>query len=329
VVLHTPKSSPSELPSAQHRVAYRSLGQTSLQLSNIGFGSSPLGDVFRRVEPREAQAAVHQAIDSGINFFDVSPYYGSGLAEERLGEAVHGLRDRVVLATKCGRYGLDSFDFSAPAITSSLEGSLRRLRTNSVDLLQAHDVEFADPNQIVEETIPTLRRLQQQGKTRYIGITGYSLDALLKIAARIEVDSILTYCRYNLLISDIDEKLIPFAMRNRIGIINASPLHMGLLTPQRAPAWHPAPAPVRKAASRIVALCRKRGIDPAALALRFCLEHPGVTSTLMGISTRVQVGAALAALALDLDTDLLEEIRRIAGPAYGIVWPSGREAEHA
>jgi L-galactose dehydrogenase len=104
---------------------------------------------------------------------------------------------------------------------------------------------------------------------------------------------------------------------------------MGLLTPQGAPGWHPAPAPVREAAGRIVALCRTRGIDPATLALRFCLEHPGVTSTLVGISTRAQVAAALKALALELDTDLLEEIRRIAGPAYGTVWPSGREAGHA
>jgi L-galactose dehydrogenase len=312
----------------QGRLGYACLGETTLQLSSIGFGSSPLGDVFCQVEPRDGQAAVRLAIEAGINFFDVSPYYGSGLAEERLGEALLGLRDRVVLATKCGRYGLDSFDFSAAAITSGVERSLRRLRTDAVDLLQAHDVEFADPDQIVEETIPALRKLQQQGKTRYVGITGYSLDALLKIAARVEVDSILTYCHCNLLISDIDEELIPFAARNRIGVINASPLHMGLLTPQGAPAWHPAPLAVREAAARIVSLCRQREFDPAALALRYCLDHPGVTSTLVGLSTPAQVDAALAALTLEVDPALLAEIRLIAGAGYGTVWPSGSEALH-
>jgi len=327
--MQTPQSSTTELPATPRGLVYGSLGQTSLQLSNIGFGSSPLGDVFRQVEPRDAEAAVRQAIDAGINFFDVSPYYGSGLAEERLGGALHGLRDLVVLATKCGRYGLDTFDFSAATITSGLEQSLRRLRTDAVDLLQAHDVEFGDPDQIVEETIPTLRKLQQQGKARFIGITGYSLDALLAIAARVEVDTILTYCHCNLLISDIDEKLIPFAQQNGIGVINASPLHMGLLTPQGAPAWHPAPTPVREAAHRIVALCQGRGIDPAALALRFCLEHPGVTSTLVGLSTPDQVAAALAASAIDLDPEFLEVIRRTADSAYGLVWPSGRNPEPA
>lgn len=327
--MHNPQSPTAKPPATPRRLVYETLGRTSLQLSNIGFGSSPLGDVFRPVEPREAQAAVRQAIDAGINFFDVSPYYGSGLAEERLGDALYGVRDRVVLATKCGRYGLDTFDFSAAAITSGLDQSLRRLRTDAVDLLQAHDVEFGNPDQIVEETIPALRKLQQQGKTRYIGITGYSLEALLAIAARVEVDSILTYCHNNLLISDIDEKLMPFAERNCIGVINASPMHMGLLTPQGAPAWHPAPTGVREAAGRIVELCRTRGIDPAALALRFCLEHPGVTSTLVGLSTPDQVTAALAALALDLDSEFLDEIRRTAGTAYGMVWPSGRNAAQA
>jgi L-galactose dehydrogenase len=327
--MHTPQSSAVEPPAGKRRPELKSLGRTSLQLSSIGFGSSPLGDVFRQLNPGEAQSAVQEAIEAGINFFDVSPYYGSGLAEERLGEALRGQRDRVVLATKCGRYGLDSFDFSATAITMGLEKSLRRLRTDALDLLQAHDVEFGDIDQIVEETIPALRRLQQEGKARYIGITGYSLEALLAIAARAEVDSLLTYCHSNLLVSDIDEELIPFAMQNGIGVINASPLHMGLLTPQGAPAWHPAPAPVREAAARIVALCAARGIDPAALALRYCLEHSGVTSTLVGLSTPGQVRAAIAALELELDPELLDEIRRAAGPAYGMVWPSGREALHA
>jgi L-galactose dehydrogenase len=117
---------------------YRHLGDTSLKVSVLGFGASPLGDVFGTTDPSEGFRAVHLAIDEGINLFDVSPYYGLTLAEERLGMALAGRRNEVVLATKCGRYGESEFDFSAGRITKSLEESLRRLRTDYVDLFQAH-----------------------------------------------------------------------------------------------------------------------------------------------------------------------------------------------
>src|SRR4051812_43243328 len=123
---------------------YKNLGNTGVSLSVLGFGASPLGDVFRVTDPKETEVAVHLAIDQGINFFDVSPYYGHTLAEERLGQALSGKRDRVFLATKCGRYGADAFDFSARRMEASIDESLARLRTDHVDLLQAHDVEFGD-----------------------------------------------------------------------------------------------------------------------------------------------------------------------------------------
>src|ERR1700730_15846431 len=128
---------------------YRKLGGTGLEVSMLGFGASPLGNVFGTTDPTEGKRAVHLAIDRGINFFDVSPYYGLTLAEDRLGEALVGSRDKVVLATKCGRYGADHFDFSARRVTASIDESLKRLRTDYVDLLQAHDVEFGDVQQII------------------------------------------------------------------------------------------------------------------------------------------------------------------------------------
>ena len=116
---------------------YRKLGQTDLNLSLIGFGSATLGDVFGKLDPGEAIRAVHLAVDNGINFFDSSPYYGITLAETRLGEALAGRRERVILATKCGRYGLDEFDFSAKRVIASMDESLRRLQTDYIDLFQA------------------------------------------------------------------------------------------------------------------------------------------------------------------------------------------------
>src|SRR5450631_4194396 len=123
---------------------YRQLGETELKISILGFGASPLGNAFRATDPAEGKAAVHLAVERGINFFDSSPYYGLTLAETRLGEALAGRRDRVILATKCGRYGFSEFDFSAKRVIASMDESLRRLQTDYVDLFQAHDVEFGD-----------------------------------------------------------------------------------------------------------------------------------------------------------------------------------------
>jgi L-galactose dehydrogenase len=161
---------------------YRKLGQTGLNLSLVGFGGAALGDVFGGIDPDEGMRAVHLAVDSGINFFDTSPYYGITLSEERLGAALAGRRERVILSTKCGRYGLAEFDFSAKRVTASMDESLRRLQTDYIDLFLAHDVEFGDVQQIIDETIPALRKLQQQGKARYIGITGYPPKLLRRIA---------------------------------------------------------------------------------------------------------------------------------------------------
>jgi L-galactose dehydrogenase len=315
-------------PGNRGDMEYRQLGQTSLQLSVLGFGASPLGDVFRKTEPAERNAAVHFAVDQGINFFDVSPYYGITLAETRLGEALEGRRDKVVLATKCGRYGGAEFDFSEHAIVAGFEESLKRLRTDHVDLLQAHDVEFGHVDQIVDETIPAMRMLQEQGKARYIGITGYSLKNLMAIADEAELDSILSYCRYNLLITDLDCELVPFARKNGIGVINASPLHMGIITERGAPEWHPAAQAVRDAGQRVVALCKARGLDASEVALKFCLEYGGAASTLVGLSCREHVERNLKAMELKLDAELLAEIAKVVAPVKDVTWASGLEENY-
>ena len=119
---------------------YRKLGQTDLHLSLVGFGGAALGGVFGDFDPNEGTRAVHLAVDRGINFFDTSPYYGITIAETRLGAALVGRRDRVILATKCGRYGMAEFDFSAKRVLASMDESLRRLQTDYIDLFQVHDV---------------------------------------------------------------------------------------------------------------------------------------------------------------------------------------------
>jgi L-galactose dehydrogenase len=302
---------------------FRKLGNTNLVVSVVGFGASPLGNVFGTIDPKEAEEAVHLAIDKGINYFDVSPYYGMTLAEQRLGDALAGRRDKVILATKCGRYGAASFDFSGRRIREEFENSLRRLRTDYVDLLQVHDVEFGDICQIIDEAIPALRELQEQGKARYIGISGYPLKILLRIAETVPVDTILTYCRYNLMITDMDDVLSPMAQKHGIGLINASALNMGILSEEGAPDWHPAPMEVRNAGKKAAEYCRNRGVNISELAMRFCLDHPYVATTLVGMSTRHHVESNIESLASTTDPKLLSEVREILAPVLDYKWASG------
>jgi L-galactose dehydrogenase len=309
-------------------MGYRRLGQTELTISVIGFGASPLGNVFGLSDPDEGARAVHFAIDEGINFFDVSPYYGQTLAEERLGQALLGKRERVVLSSKCGRYGVEEFDFSAKRVRTSVEDSLKRLHTDYLDLLQVHDVEFGSVEQIINETLPAIRRIQDEGKTRYVGISGYPLQVLTQIAQRAPVDSVLSYCRYNLLIDDMDSVLVPAAEGLGVGIINASPLHMGVLTEQGGPDWHPAPPELHLAVKTALAFCHEHGIDLTELALRFCFDHPRVASTLVGMSTTEQVRRNLSAFGSPAEPELVREVKAILAPAANIVWPSGKLENH-
>jgi L-galactose dehydrogenase len=303
---------------------YRQLGKTDLKLSVIGFGTSAFGDVFGKVDAAEAVRAAHLAIDSGINFFDSSPYYGSTLAETRAGEALAGKRDRIILATKCGRYGLEDFDFSAKRVFSSVEESLRRLRTDYIDLFQAHDIEFGDVDQVIHETVPALRQLQQQGKVRYVGITGFPPKLLRRVAETVPVDSILSYCHYNLLNTTMDDILAGFAEEHGVGLINASGLCMGLLTDQGPPGWHPAPAEVKATGRKVAEYCRQQGSNISTLGLHFCFGYPRVASTLVGVATRSDVEAALKLLQTPTDTALLAEVEELIAPVFDSEWPSGR-----
>jgi L-galactose dehydrogenase len=311
------------LKAEKNVVDQRQLGQTELCVSPIGFGASPLGDVYGRIDVAESHRAVHLAAERGINFFDVSPYYGLHLAEKRLGEALVGKRQEIVLATKVGRYGLNDFDFSAERITTSIDESLTRLKTDYVDLLQLHDVEFGDFDQIVNESLPALRKLQRLGKARYIGISGYPPPFLIRIAQAFPVDTILNYCHYNLLTSSMEEELTPFAIANSIGLINASALHMGVLTKRGALPWHPAPPEVHKAGRIIGELCHMNGKNISATAIRFCLDHPHVSSTLVGMATQEEVTANLGLLNVKTDDHFVAALRAAIAPAFNLHWPSG------
>ncbi|MGI8826751.1 MAG: aldo/keto reductase [Chloroflexota bacterium] len=292
-------------------------------ISRLGYGAAPLGNVYGDIDPAEGIASVHRAIDRGITFFDVSPYYGLTVAEDVLGRALAGRRHEVVICTKAGRYDRDVFDFSSKGIQGSAQESLKRLRSDYVDILLAHDIEFGAPEQILGETIDALERLKRAGTCRYIGVSAYPPGVLRRAMEARTLDAIMSYCRYCLFNTDLQE-LIPLAERRGTIIFNASPLGMGLLSDSGPPGWHPASATLCAACERAAALCRERGARLSDLALQFALGLPGIRSTVIGMDTPALVDQNVESSAMEPDPELLSRIRQILAPASEEVWPSGR-----
>ncbi len=305
---------------------YKQLGKTGFEVSEISFGAASLGDEYGSIDSSEGTRAVHAAIDHGINYFDVSPYYGGTLAETRLGEALQGKRDSILLATKVGRYKTgddETFDFSAAGIRRSLEASLDRLQTDRIDVFQLHDIEFVPRQPILDEALPTLHELKQEGKIRAVGITAYTLHLLRDVAERAEVDTILSYSRYHLLDTSMIEVLGPVAKEKNIGLINASPLDMRMLTDKGPPDWHPAPQSVVDAAKQATEFCRARGADLSELAMQFALGCDQVATTMVGMSKVRNVERNLAVLEKPLDEELLAEVLKLVAPVANVCWEEG------
>jgi L-galactose dehydrogenase len=302
---------------------YRPLGNTGESVSVLGYGASPLGGVYGRVDAAEAVSSVKAALDLGVNFIDVAPFYGATRAEALLGQALRGVdRDRYILATKVGRYGQDDFDFTAQRVMRSVDESLARLGTEHIDVIQCHDVEFANPHQVVGEAIPALERLREAGKVRFIGVTGYPLEALEAIAEQVQLDTVLSYCRYTLLDRALLES-VPRFHRRRTAVINASPFAMGLLTGTQAPQWHPAPTALRESARRIAALCRRSGVSVAQIALQFAVQPSAFATTVVGSETVAKVSRNVRWIAQPLDDSLVREIETLVRPVLNIPWRTG------
>lgn len=303
---------------------YRALGATGLRVSVVGYGASPLGGVYGGLDEEEGVRAIRRALDLGVNIIDVSPYYGLTRAEAVLGRALHGVdRSSYLLATKVGRYDETSFDFSAARVQASVEESLRRLGTDHVDLIQCHDIEFGDLDQIAQETIPALRALQDAGTVRFVGITGYPLGALAYVAQRTDIDTVLSYCRSTLLDRSLSE-WAPTFRELHVGVMSASPLAMGALTPQGAPTWHPGPPALLALCARAAELCDQRGSDIARLAMQVSLSIPDAATTFVGSAKAKNVERTIGWAMEPVDEELRREVEAMLAPVVGTTWPSGR-----
>ena len=303
---------------------YRTLGKTGLEVSILSFGASSLGSVFRPIKEEEGIRAVHVALDMGVNMIDCSPFYGITTAETVLGKALRGVpRDSYVLATKVGRYGEDEFDFSAERVTRSVDESLRRMGVDHIDIIQCHDIEYGSLDQVVEETIPALRRVQETGKARFVGITGFPLAIYPAVMDRIDVDSILSYAHYSMNDTTL-AGLIPYLQDKGVGIIGASPLSMGLLTERGTPDWHPATDEIKTGCAKAAAFCHEQGVDIAQLAVQFSLRNPDIHSTLIGTANPDNMRRNIEWLDAPYDEALINAALDVLAPIRDKTWQTGR-----
>jgi L-galactose dehydrogenase len=297
----------------------RTLGKTGLQLPILSFGASSLGGEFRSVKLDEAMASVRIAIESGLNFIDTSPFYGRGMSEVLLGIALEGVaRESYTLCTKLGRYDLAHFDFSAKRVAESVDVSLHRLRTDHLDIVLCHDIEFVPLQQIVDETLPALRRAQASGKVRFIGFSGYPQKIFRTICDQTTVDCVLNYNQYTLQNTRFADETVPYLKAKGVGIMNAGPFSARLLTRAPLPAWLKEPEAVKAAARRAAEHCASKGVDIAKLALQFSLANPDIATTVSGSANPENIRNWVRWAKEPIDQELLDEVLGILRPVKNI-----------
>jgi len=319
-------------------VEYRPLGRTGVQVSPLCLGTMMFG-AWGNADHDDSTRIIHRALDAGINFVDTADVYSNGESEEILGKALKGRRDDVVLATKFYMPMGDDPNRRGGSrrwIITEVENSLRRLGTDHIDLYQVHR---PDPNTDVDETLSALTDLVRQGKVRYIGSSSYSGSQIVEAqwAAR---DRGLERFRteqppYSLLVRGIEVDVLPAAQRHGMGILTYSPLAGGWLSGS----WSADSSPTSPARQRLAArfdmslpenqhklgaveqlttVADAAGISMIELAIAFVINHPGVTSAIIGPRTMEQLESQLPAAEVALDAATLDRIDEIIKPGVNL-----------
>jgi aryl-alcohol dehydrogenase-like predicted oxidoreductase len=306
---------------------YNEIGKTGMVVSNLSFGASSLGGVFHDIREEEGIRAVHVAVENGINFIDVSPYYGHLKAEIVLGKALQDIpRNKYYLSTKVGRYGKDgmnTWDYSARRATESVYESMERLHIDYIDLINVHDIEFADMRQVVEETLPALVALREKGVVKHVGITDLQPENLKWVIEHSDkgvVESVLCFCHYSLN-DDMLLDYLDFLEERGIGVINASPLSMGLLSQRGTPDWHPAPKALKDACACAAAHCAAKGYPIEKLAMQYSTSlNPRIATTLFSSANPQNVLKNIGFVNEPMDQQLVEEVKDIIGDQKRVRW---------
>ncbi len=259
-----------------------------------------------------------------MNLIDTSPYYGRGMSECLLGVALRDVpRHRYYLGTKLGRFAPEHFDFSTRRVIESVDVSLERMGVEYLDIVLCHDIEFVDVAQIVEETLPALRKLQEQGKVRFIGISGYPMKIFRYVLDRTELDVILSYNHYTLQNTMLAD-MVPYLNTKGVGIMNAAPFSARLLTNGTLPRWHKATAEVREVCRRAAEYCASRGVDIAKLALQYSVANQTMATCIVGSANPENVKKWVEWAGQPLDQQLLNEVLDILHPIHDWFYLEGR-----
>jgi len=208
---------------------YRKLGNSDLKISAVGLGTWAYGnDTFGKVDDQQSIKAIKAAVDSGINLIDTAPAYGDGHAEKVVGKAIQGIRDKVVVATKCGthRDGPKYIrDLSPQRIRTEIENSLKRLDIEQIDLYQIH---WPDPDTPLEDSVEELLKLKQEGKFKYLAVCNFGVELMQEISKMTDIISLQP--QYSLLKREIEDQIIPYLLNNNLGTLSYGTLGGGILS---------------------------------------------------------------------------------------------------
>jgi D-threo-aldose 1-dehydrogenase len=312
------------------------IGQTELKVTRLGFGSVPLGGLYKDLSEDDADATVRRVLELGINYFDTAPIYGFGKGETRLGrELARANRESIVVATKVGYtlvpkdHGHDEkvfhrfdnvppvrpvFDYSYDGIMKTFEGSLRRLNLQRVDILNIHD-----PDHNWEDAIriayPTLHKLRSDGVVRAIGVGMNQAGMLVRFAREGDFDCLLVAGRYTLIDHTAAHELLPVCKQKRISVIIGGPYNSGILaTGARSGATYnyvEALPAVMEHVAAIEAVCERHHVPLKAAALQFPLAHPAVAAIIPGARSVAEVEENFHLLSVAIPDDFWEELRHL------------------
>lgn len=309
----------------------RQLGNSDFQITTIGFGAWAIGGGnwefgWGPQDDQESIAAIHRALDMGINWIDTAAAYGLGHSEEVVAQALRGVSNRPYVFTKCsivwGKERLTSHNLKAESLRREVEDSLRRLQVDVIDLYQIH---WPDPDPDIEEGWRTLAELKAQGKVRYIGVSNFSVEQMERIAPIAPITSLQP--PYSLLDRKIEPDILPYCQAHNIGVIVYSPMASGLLSgamtrerianfPQddwrRNNDWFKEPQLTRNL--ELVEVLRRigqrYGVTPGTVAVAWTLRHPAVTAAIVGARRPGQVVDIVPAADLKLSQDDVAEIEQ-------------------
>ena len=311
-------------------LSLETLGNSDLQLTPIGFGAWAIGGgnldfAWGAQDDSESIRAIHQALDEGINWIDTAAVYGLGHSEEIVGQAVRSSSHKPLVFTKCAMRWDDERkiyrSLKAASVVEELEGSLKRLGVDTIDLYQVH---WPNPDEEIEEGWAELARQQKAGKIRWIGVSNFNVTQLKRAQAIAPITSLQP--PYSMLRPAVEQEILPYCLENGIGVINYSPMVSGLLTGRMSAervAAMPADDWRRKAVEfneprlsrnlKLVELLReigsKHNVEPGVVAVAWTLHHPAITAAIVGGRSGEQVKGLAPALHFRLNDDEFARIK--------------------